>query len=239
MINSLYAHSMTLAAAGAWDRANLDLVVARVEDDILELEAPATDAVLGIGDEAAVDGDAGANGAANQEVIVDEESDSEVSLPSDTDSETMSHISCSTTSDSNAGSDVRDGSDTDSIVSEPGSPRRIVNIGPPGTMKVVTGAIAGDDQSAEADANAEVGVIENRHDDTVPWEDYYAPAPDGGDDDDDGDDGGDGDDDEGDLDLRPIERAQLRFDTNLAGRLQTFAETRVADKMLVQMLTHG
>ena len=47
---------MTLAQAGALDRANLDLVVARVEDDELEIDAPAIDADLGVGgDDTGVD----------------------------------------------------------------------------------------------------------------------------------------------------------------------------------------
>ena len=67
MINSLYAHAMTMAQAQALDRANLDLVVARVEDDVLELDAPAVDAALGVG-EAVVD-DAVVGGAVGGEVV--------------------------------------------------------------------------------------------------------------------------------------------------------------------------
>lgn len=239
---------MTLATSGAWARANHDLVVARVEDDVLEISAPA-DAALDVGGVVVGDGPGGIVGGGPIDgpgaAVVEEESDMTSS-----DSE-MSHISCSTTSDGEGGSEGSGnggegvGDDSDSIVSETDSPRRIVRIGPLGNSgpTVVPDAIVGDDQSAEADANAEVEVIENRHDDSIPWEDYYAPAPDGGDDSggsDDGD-GGDGDDDDGGdgLNLRPVERAQLRFETNLAGRLQTFAETGTADTMLVQMLTHG
>ena len=233
---------MTLAQAGALDRANLDLVVARVEDDELEIDAPAVDADLGVGeaDEGVADavaaivdgGDVGDQSVGSgqsdesgttEEIAVSEED----SILTDDDSSEVSLPSTSTDDDN------------DSIISETNSPRRIINIGKAPT--VVTDAIVGDDQSAEADANAEVEVIENRLNDTVPWEEYHAPPPDGGDDDDGGDGGDDGDDedDDGDLDLRPEEREQLRFETNLAVRLQTFEETQVVENQLVQMLTHG
>lgn len=235
MINSLYAHAMTMAQAQALDRANLDLVVARVEDDVLEIDAPAVDVALGVGeavggdnvvadnpavDDGGADGPSGTSSSSEVEVSEDEsiltDDSSEVSLPS-------------TSSDD----------DNDSIISEPGSPRRTVTntaIAP-----VVANAIVGDDHSAEADANAEVESIENRLNESVPWENYYAPAPDGGDDDgdDDGGDDGNGAGDDDELDLRPEEREQLRFDTNLAVRLRTFEETQTVDPMLVQMLTHG
>lgn len=234
MINSLYSHSMKLAAAGAWDRANHDLIVARVEDDVLELDAPEHDAALEIGapNERIVVATAVSEPTGGAVVVERAESVSSASSMSEID---FSEEDMVTESESSATED--DDGDADSTVSETDPPRKVIVIKPPVASAVDTGAIAGVDNSAEADANAEVEIIENRHDESIPWEDYRAPLPeDGGD-----DDGGDDevvDEFEG-LDLRPVELARLRFASNLAGRLRTFGETGVVEAMTVQMLVCG
>ena len=238
--------------------ATQELVVAHVgavEEDLLELNAPANDpdldaervvegddggnnggndgggAASGTGAPAAVDGGTGESDASDIDVsdassiLSDEASSSEVSLPSTTDDD-----------------------DTDSIISNDGDPRRIVTVTvstDSGTREVAN-AIVGDDQSAEADANAvpEVGSAENRLDESIPWEEYVVPDRDGGGDDDGGDDGDgddDGDDEDADngLDLGPVDRARMLFRNDLALRLEAYRASGVADALMVQMLTHG
>ena len=238
MINSLYSHSMKLAAAGAWDRANRDLIVARVEDDVLELDAPEHDAALEIGapNDRIVVATAASEPTGGAVVVDRAESVSSASSMSEID---FSEEDMVTESESSATED--DDDDADLIVSETDSPRKVIVIKPPVASAVDTDAIVGDDNSAEADANAEVEIIENRHDESIPWEDYRAPPPEDGDDDGGGDDDGDGEvvDEFDGLDLRPVELARLRFASNLAGRLRTFGETGVVEAMTVQMLVCG
>ena len=232
MINSLYAHSLTLAANGAWNRANMDLVVARVEDDILEIDAPPVDNDLGVGVNeadaiaAVVDGgdqSGGSGGSETASEIDVSEVDSILTDDGDVTDSTMSHISTDPSTED-------DDDDDDSIISgehEAGLPAKAAATG---LTRTIVNAIVDDDQSAEADANAEVEIIENRLDESVPWEEYKAPASD----DDDDDDG-----DKVESTLRPVERAQLLFETNLMGRLRTFDETGVAEPLLIQGLSHG
>ena len=237
---------MTKASVGALAMANQELVVAHVgatatEADLLEVNAPPG----GIdgdpeGDHVdAVDGGANDNG---DPVAVEAAADpaeiavSEVSSILSEDGESSSEQSLPSTTDD----------DTDSIDSdhEGNAPRRLVTVVVPSDSdaRVVTNAIVGDENSAEADANAvpEVGTVENRLDESVPWEDYVAPAPDGGDDDDDGGDD-DGDDDDGDdfAGLGPVDRARLRFQRSLEVKLRGFQSSGVAEPLLIQQLTHG
>ena len=227
-----------MAATGAWNRANMDLVVARVEEDVLELNAPVVDNALGVGAEAAGndgdggegvegDGDDASNASGGSSRTASEidvsEADSILTDDGESSDSTISHISTDPSTDND---DVKD-DDNDSIISEPSSSPRIVKVGV--TRKVVDAIV--DDQSAEADANAEVESIDNRANESVAWEEYETPARNDGDEGDDEEDAG--------VSLRPSEREQLRFDTNLMGRLRTFGETGVADPMLIQMLTHG
>lgn len=217
------------------------------EADLLEINAPPGD--IDADNDANDGGDGGDDGgnhggnvdnaesanaaaaAASAEVAVSEtssiftdegESSSEQSLPSTTDD------------------------DTDSIDSdhEGNAPRRLVTVVVPSNSdtRTVTNAIVGDDGSAEADANAvpEVGPAENRLDESIPWEDYVAPAPDGGDDDgDDGDDDGDDEDEDELAALGPVDRARLRFQRSLEDKLRGFEASGVAEPLLIQQLTHG
>lgn len=228
---------MKLAAAGAWERANHDLIVARVEDDVLELDAPEHDPALE-GDVGAVVATATATTGPTGGAAVAERAESVHSASSMSEIDFSEEDMLTESSESSA---TEDDDDADSIVSETDSPRRIIVINPPVASAVEANAIVGDDNSAEADANAEIEIIENRHDDSIPWEEYHAPPPeDDGDDggDDNGGDGGDVDEFDG-LDLRIVERARLRFASNLAGRLRTFEETGVVEALTVQMLVCG
>ena len=240
-----------MAATGAWNRANMDLVVARVEDDILEINAPEDLALEArpAGDAADEDDAVAAVVDGNDQNASDidiSETDSIFTDDGESTDSTISHISTDPSTDN-------DDDDRDSIDSGEHSPNTAVKkpIDAPkvskGDEEVVTGdhcdalppasvatgltrtvvnAIVDDDQSAEADANAEIEPIENRLNESIPWEEYEVPQQ--------VDDG-----DEGETTLRPSERAQLLFETNLMGRLQTFEETGVVEPMLVQMLTHG
>ena len=215
----------------------MDLVVARVEDDVLEVNAPMVDEVLGVGEDGGDDGDGnggdddaasnasgdGGESGNNSEVDVSE-ADSILTDDGESTDSTISHISTDPSTDDD---DVKD-DDNDSIISEPDGPPKIVKIGP------VVNAIV-DDNSAEADANAEVEVVENRLNESVAWEDYTAPT--GNEGDDEGDANGDAGGDE--VQLRPYEHEQLRFETNLLGRIVAFEETGVSEPLLEQMLTHG
>lgn len=239
---------MTKATIEAEDLANQDLVVAHVgvvEEDLLELDAP-VDNALG--------GDEGNVGAGNEEPAgegePDEAGDAAESGGSDIDVSDASSILSDEASSSSEMSlpstseeDTTEDDDNDSIVSTDNEPRRIVTVTVPAnaSTREVTNAIVGDDQSAEADANAvpEGAAVENRLNESIPWEQYV--VPDNGDGDDGGDDGDDGDGDDGDddLDLGPVDRARLLFRRDLEIRLEAYRTTGVADSLMVQMLTHG
>ena len=240
-INALYAYPMTQATLNAYALANQDLVVAHVgatESDVLELRAPEDDTLdspAQDGEASGADANAGAaegNSDAASDVAVSVAS----SIMSDEASSSSEQSLPSTTDD-----------DTDSIDSdrEGKSVRKVVTVTIPSNSdsRTVTNAIVGGDGSAEADANAvpEVKAVENRLNESseVPWEDYVAPAPDGDDGDDGDDDGGDDDGDDEMAGLGPVDRARLRFRRSLEDKLRFFAESGVAEPLLVQMLTHG
>ena len=225
-----------MAANGAWNRANMDLVVARVEDDVLEVNAPSVDNALGVGGNGGnggndgngggSDGESGSNASGGSETASEievSEDDSILTDDGEGSDSSMSHISTDPSTDEDGAKD----DDNDSIVSEPSSSPKVVRVG---ITRTVINAIVDDDQSAEADANARVEIVENRLDESVAWEEYETPAP-----------VVDAVVDEAEVEnaLRPYERAQLLFDTNLVGRLRTFEETGVVEPLLVQMLTHG
>ena len=220
-----------------------------VEEDLLELNAPVNDADLGLGRDGAGGGNAPNDvvAPADEVAVVEEVDDTDGSGESDIDVSDASSILSEEASSSEVSlPSTSDDDDTDSIVSNDDEPRKIVTVTLPSDSdtRVVTNAIVGDDQSAEADANAvpDGGSAENRLDESIPWEEYVAPGhgDDGGDDDGDDGDDGDGDEDVDDgLDLGPVDRARLLFRNDLALRMEAYRSTGVADTLMVQMLTHG
>lgn len=236
---------MTKASLNAVAVANLDLVVAHVgatESDVMELNAPvgAFDAADNDGVDDHDGGRGGDDGVPEQLDAVGDVSATDVAV-----SETSSILSEEAGSSSEQSLPSTTDDDTDSIDSdhEGTASRRVVTIGVSTSSQSNTtaDAIVGGDDGAEADANAvpEVGPVENRLNESVPWEDYVAPAPDGDDGDDGGDDDGDDDDDDDFAGLGPVDRARLHFRRSLESKLHGFRATGVAEPLLIQQLTHG